>query len=136
MEWCKLFGSDDSETQPVHWKSIATDHDAFRKDLLSALAISQAEWNDYWTEMKTYRDRAVAHFDPRQVSIARYPDFDLALKSTYFYYKYLRAELALLGEGLLPEDLEEYSRTFAKKCAETAAAALDATKSIISEPRY
>jgi hypothetical protein len=23
LEWCKLFGSDDSETQPVHWKSLA-----------------------------------------------------------------------------------------------------------------
>jgi hypothetical protein len=81
--------------------------------------------------MKTYRDHAVAHFDPRQsVTIARYPSFDLALKSSYFYYLYLRAELAKLGDGLLPEDLEQYSLQFAKKCSEVATAALKATKEI------
>jgi len=121
VEWCKLFGSDDSETQPVHWKSIAQDHERFREDLLKAIAVSRAEWDAYWIELKTYRDRAVAHFDPRQISIARYPDFDLALKSSYFYYTYLRAELSKLGEGLLPEDLEQYSLQFAKKCGEVAA---------------
>src|SRR5258706_2745388 len=130
LEWCKLFGSDDSETQPVHWKSIVQDHERFREDLLKALAISRAEWEGYWIELKTYRDRAVAHFDPRQISIARYPDFDLALKSSYFYYTYLRAELSTLGEGLLPEDLEQYSLQFARKCGEVAAVALNATKKL------
>src|SRR5260370_32399600 len=76
LDWCKLFGSDDSETQPVHWKSIVQDHDLFRDAMLKALSISRTEWNDYWLEMKTYRDQAVAHFDPRQVSIPRYPHFD------------------------------------------------------------
>jgi hypothetical protein len=81
--------------------------------------------------MKTSRDHAVAHFDPRQnVSIARYPSFDLALKSSYLYYRYLRAELAKFGDGLLPEDLEQYCLQFAKKCGEVAAVALNATKEI------
>jgi hypothetical protein len=131
LEWCKLFGSDDSETQPAHWKSIVQDREKFREDMLKALAIPRAEWDAYWLEMKTYRDHAVAHFDPRQnVSIARYPSFDIALKSSYFYYSYLRAELAKLREGLLPEDLENYALQFAKKAGEVAKAALDATKSI------
>jgi hypothetical protein len=136
LEWCKLFGSDDSETQPVHWKSIVQNHEQFREDLLKALEISRADWDAYWLEMKIYRDQAVAHFDPRQnVSIARYPSFDLALKSSYFYYTYLRAELVKLGEGLLPEDLEQYALQFAKKCGEVAAVALNATKHI-SETAY
>jgi hypothetical protein len=131
LEWCKLFGSDDSEKQPVHWKSIAQDQDRFREGMLRSIGISRKSWNEYWVEMKTYRDHAVAHFDPRQsVTIARYPPFDLALKSSYFYYTYLRAELAKLGEGLLPEDLEQYSLQFAKKCGEVASAALNATKDI------
>jgi hypothetical protein len=136
LEWCKLFGSDDNETQPVHWKSIAQDQDRFREDMLRAIGVTREAWNEYWAEMKTYRDHAVAHFDPRQsVTIARYPPFDLALKSSYFYYIYLRAELAKLGEGLLPEDLEQYSLQFAKKCGEVAAVALNATKHI-SETAY
>jgi hypothetical protein len=108
LEWCKHFGADDSEKQPVHWKSIAQDQARFRDDMLNALNVSRAEWNKYWLLMKTYRDQAVAHCDPRQVSITHYPDFELALKSSYFYYTYLRAELIPLGEGLLPEDLEDY----------------------------
>jgi hypothetical protein len=131
LEWCKLFGADDSETQPVHWKSVAQDQDRFREKMLSSLGISREAWNEYWTEMKTYRDHAIAHFDPRQsVSISRYPPFDIALKSSYFYYAYLRSELSKLGEGLLPEDLEEYSLRFAKKCNEVATVALNATKHI------
>jgi hypothetical protein len=99
--------------------------------MLKAIGISGELWNEYWVEMKTYRDHAVAHFDPRQsVTIARYPSFDLALESSYFYYTYLRAELAKLGEGLLPEDLEQYSLQFAKKCGEVAAAAPNATRDI------
>jgi hypothetical protein len=94
LEWCKLFGSDDSERQAVHWKSIADDHEHFRENMLRSIGVSREAWNQYWTEMKTYRDHAVAHFDPRQsVTIARYPSFDLALRSSYFYYIYLRAEL-------------------------------------------
>jgi hypothetical protein len=131
LDWCKLFGSDDSEKQAVHWKSIVQDHEQFRKEMLKVSAISRADWDAYWLEMKTYRDHAVAHYDPRQnVSIARYPAFDLALKSSYFYYTYLRAELSKLGEGLLPESLEEYGQRFAKKAGEVAAVALDATRSI------
>jgi hypothetical protein len=135
LEWCKLFGADDSEKQPVHWKSIAQDQARFRVDMLNALNVSGAEWNEYWLLMKTYRDQAVAHFDPRQVSITHYPDFELALKSSYFYYTYLRAELIPLGEGLLPEDLEDYSRTFARKCGEVATVALKATSDIVETVR-
>ena len=25
LEWCKLFGSDDEQNQPVHWKNVAPD---------------------------------------------------------------------------------------------------------------
>lgn len=130
LEWCKVFGADDSDTQPVHWKSIVNDQDGFRNDLLTALSVSKQEWNDYWIEMKTYRDHAVAHFDPRQVEITRYPPFDLALKSSYFFYSYLRSELSKLGDGLLPENLEDYCRRFAKKCNEAATVALGSTKHI------
>ena len=39
LEWCKLFGSDDEQNQPVHWKNVAPDSEQFRKDLFSRLRI-------------------------------------------------------------------------------------------------
>ena len=29
LEWCKLFGSDDDERQPLHWKNVIPDHPNF-----------------------------------------------------------------------------------------------------------
>lgn len=129
LEWCKLFGNDDKDKQPVHWKSLSSDHDQFRKEMFSELNISKDKWQDCWEEMKRYRNRAVAHFDPLQVEILNYPKFDLALKSAEFYYLYLRGELATLGEGLLPENLADYGDAFAKQSNAIAEVALHATKS-------
>ena len=44
LEWCKLFGSDDEQNQPVHWKHIAPDPEQFRKDLFSNLRIYESKW--------------------------------------------------------------------------------------------
>jgi len=73
LEWCKLFGADDNEKQPVHWKSLVEDQDEFRNKLLASLNISRAEWDEYWKQLKAYRDHAVAHYDPRQAAITHYP---------------------------------------------------------------
>jgi hypothetical protein len=63
LEWCKLFGSDDEENQPIHWKNIAPDPDSFRTALFSRLGIYESKWRSYWHEMKSYRDQSVAHHD-------------------------------------------------------------------------
>jgi hypothetical protein len=34
LEWCKLFGSDDEQHQPVHRKNIVSDPNQFRTELL------------------------------------------------------------------------------------------------------
>jgi hypothetical protein len=47
LEWCKLFGSDDSERQPVHWKSIAEDQEHFREDMLKSIGVSREARNQY-----------------------------------------------------------------------------------------
>src|SRR5580700_12207216 len=44
LEWCKLFGSDDEKSQPVHWKNVAPDPDQFRKDMFSSLKIYESKW--------------------------------------------------------------------------------------------
>jgi hypothetical protein len=129
LEWCKLFGSEDEQNQPVHWKNIALDPDGFREHLLSRLGIYESKWRSYWTEMKRYRDQAVAHHDQRKVEIKNYPKFDLALESAYFYYDLVVSELRKIGIDQQPKDLRAYGDEFAAQCRDIAAAAMAATKS-------
>jgi hypothetical protein len=127
LEWCKLFGSDDEQQQPVHWKNVASNPDDFRKDLLSQLGIYESKWRSYWAEMKRYRDQVVAHHDQRRVEIKNYPTFDLALESAYFYYDFLVSELRNNGIDQQPHDLRAYSTDFAAQCRDIAAIAMAAT---------
>jgi hypothetical protein len=128
LEWCKLFGSDDDQKQTVHWKNIASDHEQFRKDLLSRLGIYESKWRSYWAEMKRYRDRSVAHHDQRRIEIKNYPTFDLALESAYIYYDYVVAELSKHGIDQRPKDMKAYGYDFAAQCRDIAATAMEATK--------
>ncbi len=129
LEWCKLFGSDDEQNQPVHWKNVVSDHEAFLKNLLATLGIEESRWLSYWDEMKKYRDQAVAHHDERRRQILRFPQFDLALRSAAFYYDFVRSELLMLGIDQRPEDLSAYGKDFATQCRDVATAAIDATRS-------
>jgi hypothetical protein len=52
LEWCKLFGSDDDDHQPLHWKNVVFDPTKFRTDLFARLQIYESKWRSYWGEMK------------------------------------------------------------------------------------
>jgi hypothetical protein len=135
LEWCKLFGADDDQNQPVHWKNLTTDADQFRKEMFSTLDIYESKWKSYWAEMKRYRDQSVAHHDFRRVQIKTYPQFDLALESSYFYYGYVVSELTKYGINQQPKDLRAYGRDFANQSHDIATAALEATKSFSEQVR-
>ena len=135
LEWCKLFGSDDEERQPLHWKHIVPDQVRFRNELFAQLGIYESKWRSYWNEMKDYRDKSVAHHDLRRPDITNYPKFDLALESAYFYYDFNVAELRKLGIEQRPNDLREYSIAFSDQCRDVASAAMKATE-IIKERVY
>ena len=47
LEWCKLFGSDDDERQPLHWKNVIPDPSKFRNDLFAELQIYESKWRSY-----------------------------------------------------------------------------------------
>lgn len=134
LEWCKIFGTDD---QPTHWKKIvcASDQAAFRKNLLVALKIDESAWSAYWREMQNYRNEHVAHHVvPSNVS--RYPMLDIALASSYFYYKYLVGELRKLDDvSKFPSDLESYCERFAALAKEAATKALTATSGMLETVR-
>ena len=128
LEWCKIFGSN---AEPTHWKNIVPvdDHDLFRDELLSTLGVSGEEWANYWESMKEYRDRQVAHYEELHPD-SKYPVLENALYSSYYYYKYLIAELRALGENGYPDDLEEYCASFAQQTKNVAERAIAATSSI------
>jgi hypothetical protein len=127
LEWCKLFGSDDAEKQLTHWKNVATDKDAFKAGLLTALGIDGATFDAYWQEMKKYRDTNVAHHDPRREHIRFYPKLDLALDSACYYFDYVRDELLTFRIDQQPNDIRKYSHDFEENCVEVATVAIKAT---------
>ena len=128
LEWCKVFGSNAEKT---HWKNVVptAEHNRFRNELLTTIQMTQEEWTSYWESMKKYRDRQVAHYEELPLGSA-YPVLDSALSSSYFYYKYLIAELRKLGETRFPDDLEEYCIRFSLQTSEIAKQAVAATTDI------
>ena len=130
LEWCKLFGADDAERQPVHWKNVASDLEHFRAGLFASIGIDADGWSAYWQEMKKYRDMEVAHHDSHRNSISKYPLLNTALHSAFYYFDYVRSELRNFGIDQQPSDIREYARKFEEKCVEVATVAMSATRSI------
>jgi len=130
IDWCKLFGSDDAENEPIHWKNIADDQDSFRSALLSQLAITQEDWETYWQQMKRHRDYNAARHDPRREEITTYPVLDKALESAFFYFEYVQQEIGRRGWSLPPADIRAYARDFEAECLGVARIALASTKDI------
>jgi hypothetical protein len=128
LESCKLFSPDDGQQyQPMHWKNIATDPEAFRKHLLSTLGIYESKWRSYWAEMKQYRDHTVGHHNLRTKD-GKIPSFDLGLEYAYIYYDYVTGELRKCGIEQTPRDLAQYGEAFAEQCRVIAEVATDATQ--------
>jgi hypothetical protein len=125
LEWCKVFGTN---TEPTHWKAIVpgNDQERFRADMLVALGVNDSMWADYWTQMKAYRDNLVAHHI-EATDVTHYPVLDLALRSSYFYYDYVIAQLRGLGDKRFPDDLKRYADDFEAQANEVAQRATSAT---------
>jgi len=81
---------------------MAPNQEAFRQALLTHLHLSLDQFHCYWSEMKRYRDQAVAHRDLKRKAIPRFPNFDVALESAYFYYGVVLSELREQGIELGP----------------------------------
>lgn len=86
LEWCKLFG--DKRGQQ-NWRKVITDQESFFSCLLRAVKLTETEFDAYIEEMKTYRDKFVAHLDSEEVM--NVPKLQVARKSVSFLYNYLLA---------------------------------------------
>lgn len=86
LEWCKLFG--DKRGQH-YWRKVVKDQATFLGGLLQAVGQTEGEFDAYVEEMRTYRDKFIAHLDSENVM--NIPKLRAAKKSVSFLYDYLLA---------------------------------------------
>jgi len=129
LDWCKVFGS---ESEPTHWKNIVDDPSSFRQGLLSALGIDQSNWETYWKDVKDYRDKYLAHHqnDP---SRTHYPNLDIAVNSSFYFYKWLINKLKIKHFDFDPYDLKEYYESFISQASKFVEVSYQSTKKIEEE---
>lgn len=84
LEWCKLFGD---ERGKHYWRKVIMDQGGFLDGLLKALKLTEAEFASYADEMRTYRDKFVAHLDLDEVM--QIPRLRLARKSVSYLHDYV-----------------------------------------------
>jgi hypothetical protein len=144
IEWCKLFGSDNREHQPVHWKNTIPkeEHDAFREGLLARLNVTSDDWRKYRGEVKGYRDNYVAHLSgpspclehkvPGARSTSHYPKLGMALEASNYYYDELLSRLTSTGfPHHYPLDMREYCKRFEAQARKAAIKAIAATADMV-----
>jgi hypothetical protein len=104
LEWCKLFGDPRGKH---HWGKVISDRTAFLNGLLSALKLTENEFEVYTREVRLYRDRFVAHLDSDEV--AHIPWLGIGRRSVTYLYDYL---LAYEDEGDFFHDAPGKASTF------------------------
>ena len=125
LEWCKIFGSNGEKT---HWKNVVPTKDQreFREQMLKYIGVSADEWEAEWKVLTGYRNRHLAHhdFSPKRDV---YPNLDPVLKSSTFYYQWLRDHWISEFQPQYPEDFMDYYAKYFAQAKIFAKAAYDAT---------
>ena len=86
LEWCKLF----ADTRGKHfWRKLISDPPCFWAGLLGALEMDGAQFDDYVNQMRTYRDKFVAHLDSEETM--HIPQLQGAIDSSAYLYDHLLA---------------------------------------------
>lgn len=89
LEWCKLFG----DVRGKHYfGKVVSDAPAFKAQLLASLDVTAIEFDEYINQMRTYRDKFVAHLD--ELNEMNIPSLDIGKGSAVFLYEYLLAHEA------------------------------------------
>ncbi len=126
LDWIHLFGYHNDE---LHWKCVISDIEPFRDGLLNYIGLSEKEFNAYWNEIKTYRDKDIAHIQIRPV--INVPDMTIALKACDFYYRSVLKELFRFRDySNWPADLIDYHHRSLKQAKKILTVAYEATQNI------
>lgn len=78
--------------------------------------------------IRNFRNWDAAHYDEQRCQLRNYPEFEIALKATYFYHSYVVAELLKHKIPYEPVDLSVFSDAFMAQARLIADAACDATR--------
>jgi len=130
IEWCKLFGNDDKNNQPSHWKNVvpAVEHDAFRSGLYAVTGLMEQQWRAYRDTILEYRNRMAAHLDEPSKRPPNFPTYDKALLAASYYYDHIMSDARVRAANPdYPDDLMQYEDDFEVQALEIAKIALAAT---------
>lgn len=89
VEWCKLFTD---QRGKHHWRKVVPDPNAFFPNLLVAIGSNGQEFVIQCGEIKTYRDKFVAHLDDEQRM--QIPHLSMVIDSTIYLYSIVREEFS------------------------------------------
>ena len=126
LDWFHLFGYHNDD---LHWKQVVADIDSFRQQLFCQVNMTEDEWKSYREEIKTYRDKDIAHIEVRPTS--HVPEMSIALQAVTCYYEHVLNELTGFGDySNWPEDLSEYYQRSLEQTKNIVGAAYPATAHI------
>lgn len=87
LEWCKFYG----DRRAKHdWRKTVTDQNRFLTEMLNHIRLTEDFFDKYIEEVRTYRDRFIAHLD--EDDRMNIPNLAPAIKSTQFLYAWLLCE--------------------------------------------
>ena len=102
LEWCKLFADQKAKH---HWKRVVPEPDSFLASLLSHVGETEDSFDAYCTEMRTYRDKFLAHLDAERT--IQIPRLNTALDTSVFLFGTVRSGYSeMLSDA--PENLESF----------------------------
>jgi hypothetical protein len=96
-DWCMVFGADSNQ---IHWKKVVVDDETqchFRSHLLSIIDFTKEQWDNYWSDMTTFRNNFAAH----RIVAPVYPTvplMDMALLVATTYDHWVRSSIAAVFE--------------------------------------
>lgn len=112
LEWCKIFA--DSRAKH-HWRKSVQEQEEFYGVMLNEIRLTDALFEQYIDEMKTYRDKFIAHLDERDVM--HIPNLNAAIKSSQLLLAWLvEHENDCDAFPDLVEDPRELFRTMFQQC--------------------
>lgn len=82
VEWCKIFGNVRAQHR---WSNCVSDADKFLNGLYKPIGLSEEEFTTYLIEVRTYRDKFVAHLDG--LNAMKIPQLQPALDSVRYLYQ-------------------------------------------------
>ena len=84
LEWCKLFGD---LRAMHHWSKVISAPTTFITGLHAATGLDETAFETYRLEVRTYRDKFVAHLD--ELNNIQIPRIQPAIDSARYLYTYL-----------------------------------------------